>query len=58
MIKNIKTIGELVTQLLRYDQNKRPLVYNGETLCAIEMVAEYNIEDDPDDGSVVIYAEE
>lgn len=49
---------ELLEALKHFSDDTKILVYNGDTLCAIQLVAQYNANNDPDDGSAVIYLEE
>ena len=49
---------ELIKKLKSFPTNKKVLVWNGEVLCAVENIAEYVCEGDPDDGAIVLYLEE
>lgn len=52
------TVTKLIAALTKFPDDKEVLIWNGETLCVLETVAECTAEDDPDEGSVVLYPEE
>lgn len=52
-------VEQLIEKLLPF-RGKKVLVYNGDTLCKVESVAEYRESalSNEDDGAAVIYLEE
>ena len=49
---------QILKALESFPLDAKVLVFNGDTLCAIDSIAEYNCTGDPDDGATVIYLEE